>query len=206
MGRGGAEADDAAIALLVDAANLRSGSVSLAPNVLVFRQATRLLHLTVALAVLLLAASTTSCAAARRAPRPDPGDRIRVTATGIEPHWTVGRFIEIRADALVFEPASSLAGTPRRQAVPLPNLRWLEVSRGMTGSRTVLGIAAGALIGGLAGALAGSLAAEGETAPILTPELVLGVAGGGLGAVVGGVVGHRIPAENWVTVPLDEIR
>ncbi len=147
---------------------------------------------------------------AQQAPPVAPGDRVRVTAPGIQSQRFVGTVIETGADTCLLK----VEGRPAPLPLALAAVTQLEVSRGQANKGKT-----GAIIGGAVGAgigvaviissyeedcssqLLSDLCEFGNAMALLSP-LALGVAG----AVLGNVIGKSIESERWEEVPLDRLR
>jgi hypothetical protein len=133
-----------------------------------------------------------------------PGQRVRVTAPGLDVNKLQTTFHEVRSDTLVLE----------SMVVPLSYLARLEVSRGRK-SNALKGLLIGSVVGVGVGAALGIWGAsrptstseavwcyEGTAACAAVGGLVVGAAGG----LVGLGIGALSKTERWEEVPLDRLR
>ena len=128
--------------------------------------------------------------------------RVRITAPGFRGQAVVGRLVSLQADSVLLLEEGATAPT----ALPMRDVRTLEVSRGKKGQATA-GAVSGGLLGGIVGLVIGNAAADRcKAEPHFLDFCELNVAGGlfagmGVGAVVGAVVGSQIRVEQWQTIP-----
>lgn len=129
--------------------------------------------------------------------------RVRVTAPGFRGQSIVGRLVSLQADSVLLLEE----GAARPTALPMRDVRTLEVSRGMR-RQTTAGAVSGAVLGGIAGLVIGNAAADRcrRSATFLENlcdmDVGVGLFGGiGGGALVGGLVGSLVRVEQWQTVP-----
>ena len=129
--------------------------------------------------------------------------RVRVTAPGFRPQAVVGRLVSLQTDSVFL--LEEGATTPT--ALPIRDVRTLEVSRGVK-RQTTAGAVSGAVLGGIAGLVIGNAAADrcrrGATflENLCDMDVVGGLLGGvGGGALVGALVGSQIRVEQWQTIP-----
>ena len=145
-----------------------------------------------------------------------PGERVRVTHVPFcppafscvaPPRKSVGTLLSVSGDTLLL----STDGGAGRVFLPLTLVRRIQVIRGRKPARRE-----GAFIGALAGGVIGLVAAftTYEECEGFCPAdfglggtaLVGGFLGGGLGAGVGLLVGNFLTVDDWVDVPLDQLR
>jgi hypothetical protein len=137
---------------------------------------------------------------AQQTPSVQPGERVRVTAPGLE--RAQGSIVAVRADSLLFQPRRE----PSPFALAIPEVRRLEVPRGR------LHPLRGALIGGTAGLAVGGAVAlllinrepECPSSDCLTMNTVLALSLPYVTTPAGALFGAYRAArtERWVTVPL----
>lgn len=139
-----------------------------------------------------------------------PGARVRATTLDpMDPEGRgqthVGTFLRMDGESCRIETGNP----PEVLAIPLPDLRVLEISAGTkrAGGR---GAVIGLLVGAGAGALVGSLfmvGAEPENdVPRSVYPLFFGAFGGGVGITIGFLIGLGTQVDLWETVPLDRLR
>jgi hypothetical protein len=127
-------------------------------------------------------------------------EHARVRVTLIERKPVVGTLLEIRADALRLESDSLV------QTIPRPEIRRVEMSRGMV-SGSGKGLRVGAIVGGVCGIgfgllEAGIYALETGKSQYVEAGVGFGLIGAVTGGGLGALIGSGFKNESWKRVNL----
>jgi hypothetical protein len=134
---------------------------------------------------------------------PEPGTRIRLTARTPERERWMGPFVGVLRDTVTVHDADRKGALV---AVPTLHVERFEISRGDHAS-IGRGALAGFVMGALVGTVAGYYATNSTEAPGPGAGATMGaVAFGGLGALLGVAKQAYSPSEQWVSVPLEDLR
>ena len=154
------------------------------------------------LALLVCLAGTVPSGTASASAVPEPGTRIRLTATVPKEQRWLGPLVSVANETVTMNDGDT---TGAIVAVPTRYVTRFEVSRGRHGNSTrfaVIGFVVGACVGTAIGYY--TL----RDTELKSPDIYAyhGLLGAGAGAVVGSAIGATSHSEHWRALPLDNLR